>query len=153
MLAGCGGSEQSTAEAPAIPGAVAEDLAAKSDEIADLIDAGDLCSAAHKADDLNAATITAINRGQIPARLQEELQSTVNELVNEVNCPAPSPPPSTTQPPAEDPCADLEQQKQKLEEQLQDAEGEEKDRLEKKLKQVENELKKCKKENGGGEGD
>ena len=147
LLAGCGGSDEPEPSEPAIAGAVAERLAAQSEEVADLIDAGDVCGAAQKADELNDATIDAINRNQIPAAFQEELQSTVNELVNEVNCP----PPTTTQ--EEDPCAELEQQKADLEAKKAEAEDDEKKEIEKQLKEVERKLEDCRKKNDGGEGD
>jgi hypothetical protein len=147
VLAGCGGSDESTANEPAIPGAVAERLAAQSDEIADLLAAGAVCDAAHLADELKDETVSAINANQIPAAFQEELMSTVNELQNEVNCP----PPTTTE--EEDPCADLEQQKADLDAQKEDAEGNQKEEIERQLKEVERKLEHCRKKNGEGEGD
>jgi hypothetical protein len=95
--AGCGGAERSaetTPPRPVLPRAVADDLAARSDAIADALDAGDVCTAAHRADELKGATIAAINEGKVPAPFQEDLQARANELVNEINCP---PPPTTTE--------------------------------------------------------
>jgi hypothetical protein len=95
--AACGGAEQSaetTQPRPTIPGAVADDLAARSEAIADALDAGDICTAAVRADELQAATIAAINAGKVPEPFQEDLQARANELVNTVNCP---PPPTTTE--------------------------------------------------------
>lgn len=94
---GCGGGERSadtTAPRPTLPRTVAEDLAARSDAIADALDAGDVCTAAVRADELQDATVTAINNGQVPQEFQEDLQARANELVNAVNCP---PPPTTTE--------------------------------------------------------
>jgi hypothetical protein len=94
---GCGGggrSADTTAPPrPTLPRNVAEDLAARSDAIADALDAGDVCTAAVRADELRRATINAINNGQVPQEFQEDLQARANELVNTVNCP---PPPTTT---------------------------------------------------------
>jgi hypothetical protein len=95
--AGCGGGERSaetTAPPPTLPRSVADDLAARSDAIADALDAGDVCTAAVRADELKDATIAAINNGQVPSAFQEDLQARANELVNTVNCP---PPPTTTE--------------------------------------------------------
>jgi hypothetical protein len=95
--AGCGGGERSAdtaPPAPALPRTVAEELAARSDAVADALDAGDVCTAAGRADELLDATITAINNGQVPPTFQEDLQARANELVNTVNCP---PPPTTTE--------------------------------------------------------
>jgi hypothetical protein len=93
---GCGGGDRSaetTAPGPTLPRTVAEDLAARSDAIAAALDAGDVCTAAVRADELQGATATAINNGQVPQEFQEDLQARANELVNAVNCP---PPPTTT---------------------------------------------------------
>jgi hypothetical protein len=94
---GCGGERSAETTAPprpTLPRTVAEDLAARSDAIADALDAGDVCTAAGRADELLDATIAAINNGQVPQAFQEDLQARANELVNTVNCP---PPPTTTE--------------------------------------------------------
>jgi hypothetical protein len=88
-LAGCGGGSEATPSEPAIPAPIAEDLAARSDEIAATLDGGDVCGAAEQADELNDAVNDAVAKGQIPRALQGELQNVVAELVNEVNCPSP----------------------------------------------------------------
>jgi hypothetical protein len=85
-LAGCGGSDQRTAEEPRLPPALASDLAATSEAIADTLDAGDVCEAARLADELEAAVEVAIAEGRIPAEFQEELQATAVELQDNVNC-------------------------------------------------------------------
>ncbi len=93
---GCGGGGGEAAPPPpAIESASAERLASTSDSIADLLDAGDVCGAAGRADELLAQVTEAINAGAIPSRFQEELSAKANELVNEVNCPPP--PPTTTE--------------------------------------------------------
>jgi hypothetical protein len=89
LLAGCGGSDQTAPQAPAIPRAVAEDLAGRAEAIADTLQSGDECGAAHEADDLVAAVATAVESGQIPAELQDSLTETAVELQNEINCPPP----------------------------------------------------------------
>ncbi len=61
-LAGCGHSTNTSAQKPALPRAVANDLAAKSDQIADALDSGDVCG------------------------VQDELEQTATDLQNEVNC-------------------------------------------------------------------
>jgi hypothetical protein len=76
---------------PAIDADVADRLAAASDAIADALDAGDVCTAAVRADELNAQVIEAVNAGAIPPAFQEPLTARTNELVNEVNCPQPEP--------------------------------------------------------------
>jgi hypothetical protein len=95
--AGCGGAERATETTPprpTIPREVADDLAARSEAIAEALDAGDVCTAAVRADELNHATIGAINEGKVPRAFQEDLQARANELVNTINCP---PPPTTTE--------------------------------------------------------
>jgi hypothetical protein len=88
-LAGCGGGSEETSSEPVIPARVADDLAARSEEIAATLDEGDRCSAAQQADDLNNAVNEAVAKGQIPTALQGELQNVVTELVNTVNCEEP----------------------------------------------------------------
>jgi hypothetical protein len=85
-LAGCGGGSDQTAGEAAIPRAVAEDLAAKSDAIAEALDAGDVCGAAQLADDLKGAIASAVAGGRVPPELQQDLQRTATDLQNEVNC-------------------------------------------------------------------
>jgi len=90
LAGGCGGDGESAGETlpqPTLSRAVAEDLAARSDAIADALDAGDVCTAAVRADELLEATIEAINEGRVPQAFQEDLSARANELVNTVNCP------------------------------------------------------------------
>jgi hypothetical protein len=87
VLAACGGGSDTTArQAAALPRAVADELAAKSDEIADALDRGDQCGAAHHADELKDEVEAAIADGRVPAAYQGELERTATELQNEVNC-------------------------------------------------------------------
>jgi hypothetical protein len=85
-LAGCGDSTRTSAEEPALPRAVANDLAAKSDQIAAALDSGDVCGAAELADRLKGAVDAAVSGGQVPAAFQDELEQTATDLQNEVNC-------------------------------------------------------------------
>lgn len=85
---GCGGEEEPPPR-PMIAAQAAERLAQRSDQIADTLDAGDVCTAAGLADDLLDETTAAINAGQVPARFQEDLTARANELVNAINCPPP----------------------------------------------------------------
>lgn len=88
-LAGCGGGSEATPSEPVIPAPIAEDLAARSEEIAATLDGGDVCGAAQQADELNTAVNEAVANDQIPRALQGELQNVVAELVNGVNCEQP----------------------------------------------------------------
>jgi hypothetical protein len=85
-LAGCGHSARTSAEEPALPRAVANDLAAKSDQIADALDSGDVCGAATLADRLKDAVDAAVSSGRVPPAFQDELEQTATDLQNEVNC-------------------------------------------------------------------
>ena len=85
-LAGCGGSTGTSAQRPALPRAVANDLAAKSDQIAAALDSGDRCGAAELADRLKDAVDAAVSGGQVPTAFQDELEQTATDLQNEVNC-------------------------------------------------------------------
>jgi hypothetical protein len=87
VLAACGGEgSNATAESPSLPRAVANDLAGRSDQIADALDGGDVCGAAHLADELKDAVDAAIAGGQVPSAFQAELERTATDLQNQVNC-------------------------------------------------------------------
>jgi len=86
-LAGCGGGSEATPSEPAIPAPIAEDLAAQSEELADLLAEVRTCDAAHAADALNDSVEQAA--GQIPDALEAQLSAVVAELVDTVNCPQP----------------------------------------------------------------
>jgi hypothetical protein len=89
-LAACGSDEDSppTETTVSLRAATAERLAQRSERIADEIDSGDTCAAAHSADELDAAVAEA----EIPAELRPELEAASEELVNSVNCPPPPEP-------------------------------------------------------------
>jgi uncharacterized lipoprotein YmbA len=101
VLAGCGGGSDNTftttkqrttttTSVPTIQSAVAERLAGQSDEIAQRLDAGDTCGAAHAADRLRNELTAAINEGAIPALYLEDLSSSVNELQAQLTCSPPA---------------------------------------------------------------
>jgi hypothetical protein len=85
-LAGCGASSGTSAQEPALPRAVVNDLAGMSDEIADALDSGEVCGAAGLADQLKDAVDAAVSGGQVPPAFQDELEQTATDLQNEVNC-------------------------------------------------------------------
>jgi hypothetical protein len=85
-LAGCGDSTRTSAQEPALPRALANDLAERSDQIADALDSGDLCGAAGLADRLKDAVEAAVSGGQVPPAFQDELEQTATDLQNEINC-------------------------------------------------------------------
>jgi hypothetical protein len=85
-LAGCGDSTRTSPQEPALPRAVANDLAAKSDQIAAALDSGDVCGAASLADRLKEAVDAGVSNGRIHPAFQDELEQTTTDLQNEVNC-------------------------------------------------------------------
>ena len=92
-LSACGsGSETTTTTTarPAVSAATANRLADLSDRIATQLDDGDLCHAAHTADDLQSA----VEDSDLPANIRPGVDEVTGELVDEVNCPAPPPPPA-----------------------------------------------------------
>ncbi len=95
-LAGCGGGEaepERRSEQPKIPSAVANQLADRSEAVAEKLEAGDLCGAAHEADALEDRAEALIAAGDIPQRYRDELHSEAIWLRDRVNCPEPAPPP------------------------------------------------------------
>jgi hypothetical protein len=86
VLAACGGGSNVSAERPTLPRSVAEDLSGRSDQIADALDGGDVCGAAHLADELKHAVDAAVAGGRIPPAFQDELERTASDLQNQVNC-------------------------------------------------------------------
>jgi hypothetical protein len=94
-LAGCGGDANGGDQGPRIDGAAASELAAASDEVAQLIDDGDVCGAAHRADELFADAQAKVDEGSVPPELADQLLTNAEALRNEVNCEAPPPPPET----------------------------------------------------------
>ena len=82
----CAGEEGDREAAPAIPRAIAEQLAAQSIDIAEALERGDACGAAELADSLRASAREAIKRGDVPAPLGNELQRAVARLTREIEC-------------------------------------------------------------------
>jgi hypothetical protein len=82
LAAGCGGE-------PSLPSELAGQLAARSDAAAARIESGRFCGAHDDAVSLQRLTIAAINAGQVPAELHEELLGTVNALLEAVSCTPP----------------------------------------------------------------
>jgi hypothetical protein len=94
-LVACGGGEpepERRSEPPRIPSAVANELAGKSEAVAQKIDAGDVCGAARDADVLEDRVEALIAAGEIPRRYRDELHSEAIWLQDRVNCPQPAPP-------------------------------------------------------------
>src|SRR4051794_9034422 len=92
-LAGCGGPAKRAAEPgqPKPPRAPASHLAARSDDVAARLAAGDSCGARAAALELRQQTIAAINARRVPGPLLETLQGTVNELASRIVCVPPPP--------------------------------------------------------------
>jgi hypothetical protein len=86
---GSGSSDTPTIAPPALSVTTADHLAKLSDRIASDLDSGDLCHAAHAADDLHAA----VEDSDLPANLRPDVDAVATDLVNQVNCPPPPPPP------------------------------------------------------------
>ena len=87
---GCGGGEPKPSPKP-FPAALAQDLAARSDSVARLLEAGDPCAARREADALRARAVAAVNERRIPARYQEELLASIGALAESIACvPAPT---------------------------------------------------------------
>jgi len=90
-LAACGGddsasNETETAAAPSLPRALAEELAAASDDVADLLDAGDGCAASERAAELREQTLAAVASGAVPSALERPLATAVERLATQIVC-------------------------------------------------------------------
>ena len=100
-LAGCGGGEDAPdrrAEPPKIPSALADELAQRSDTVAEKLEAGDVCGAAVEADALEDRVEALIAAGDIPRRYRKELRAEAVWLQDKVNCPDPPAPPAPPAP-------------------------------------------------------
>jgi len=85
--AGCGNSEESRPQS-ALPPGLSREVQAASEAIGRDLDGNRGCAAAGRAASLQATTIEAINAGDVPGELQEELLGSVNELVESIPCPS-----------------------------------------------------------------
>ena len=92
LAAGCGSGESEPAR-PLLPEQVGSALAARTDAVADALEAGDVERARAEADRLRQAVTRAVDAGRVPAELQEPLSSAVNELLASIPTPSPPPPP------------------------------------------------------------
>jgi hypothetical protein len=90
-LTACGSSSDTTTTTarPPVSRETADHLAKLSSRIADDLDAGDTCSAAHAADDLKAA----VEDSDLPGNIRPGVDTVAADLVDQVNCPPPPPPP------------------------------------------------------------
>jgi hypothetical protein len=104
-LAACGGDgdgeqvQQETVTGPTIERKIAEDLAKRSEEVANLLDSGDECGAREEAAKLREDLTQAINDQAIPTIYLEDLSALVNEIEAGIPActePPPAPPPPTT---------------------------------------------------------
>jgi hypothetical protein len=87
LVAGCGGAAQRAAPPPPrLPRALAHTLAARSDEVAARLAAGDSCGALASARALQQETIAAINAGRVPGALQEPLAGAAARVVSRISC-------------------------------------------------------------------
>ena len=154
-LAGCGGgSDGQTAPAErAFPRALAQNLAAQADAIAETYDGGDVCSAAKQADQLLASVEAAIGDGRVPDEFQDPLTATANDLVNEINCPEQTTTTTTTTEERQIDCDQLEEEKKAVEEEKEDAKGKGHERrLQEQIDELEQQIEDCKAQEGD-EGD
>ena len=86
-LSGCGDDAKRAApHPPTLPRILATQLAARSDAVANALAEGESCRARALAQQLQRATIAAVNAGRVDARLQEDLTSAVNDLAARVRC-------------------------------------------------------------------
>lgn len=89
-VSACGsGEEATTTQPPPLSAATADQLAKLSERVADELDAGNTCHAAHTADDLSSA----VGEANLAASLRPAVEEVTTQLVDEVNCPPPPPPP------------------------------------------------------------
>ena len=65
---------------------MAASLAARSDEVAQALAAGDACRASSLAQQLQQETLASINAGHVPTSFQEHLASAASDLVSRIQC-------------------------------------------------------------------
>jgi len=91
-LAACGSGDETSTTAtqpPTLSMETANHLAKLSNRIADDLDNGLTCDAAHAADDLQAA----VEDADLAVTIRPGVEEVASRLVDEVNCPPPPPPP------------------------------------------------------------
>ena len=81
LAAGCGGGEDG-----GLSSDVAERLAVRSESVAAEVEAGDACGARVEAEVLQREAIAAVNAGEVPEELQEDLLGSVNALLAAIGC-------------------------------------------------------------------
>ena len=91
VLAGCGGddsasNETQTTAAPTLSAALVEELARLSDDVAELLEAGDACAAAGRAAELRERTLAAGESGDVPTALEQPLVTAVEALESQIVC-------------------------------------------------------------------
>jgi hypothetical protein len=69
-----------------MPAPLADQLARKSDDVADKLAAGDACSALDSARELHAQAVAAVGAHQVPRPLQDLLLTSTEELANRIAC-------------------------------------------------------------------
>ena len=79
LAAGCGGEERGLSSE-------LEQLAVRSESVAAKVEAGEACAARAEAEALQADSIAAVNDGEVPAELQEDLLGSVNALLAAIGC-------------------------------------------------------------------
>ena len=95
VLAGCGGSETPARES-FLESEVTARLAAGADRVAIAAERGDDCAALRQAERLQRDAIGAVNAGQVPPDLQEELLAGVNRVASSLECVVAAPPPAAS---------------------------------------------------------
>lgn len=98
LVAGCGGTHQTTPRLPRLPHALASTWRAQADGVASALATGDACLAQQRAVALQASVISAVNKRRLPPRFEETLLSSVNDLVSRIACVPPPPPPARRAP-------------------------------------------------------
>jgi hypothetical protein len=89
-VAGCGGAEATPPQPPPLHGEVAERLAARSEAVAERLEAGDRCAARAEAEALVRDATRAADEGSVPPAYREELLAAANGLVAEIACTPPA---------------------------------------------------------------
>jgi hypothetical protein len=91
IAGGCGASDESALQQPLLPPVLADELAARSDRIAQTLARGDECGADAQADELRRAATAAVDSGRVPRPLRRELLDAVAALADQIACTPPAP--------------------------------------------------------------